>query len=144
MVVFNSPEASYQYDTGFPASIPGRGTSQPSSSARLTLPSSSTAATPPPTREIKKAAAAITENRIKLGSSSLYSYKVVDERPATTFIRQKSTPVTSTTVIKKAPQSKKAKKALPKYGATFVTTTTRAKKSPVVIAPAGVTKRLPR
>ena len=124
VVVFNSPEASYQYDTGFPSQ---------SSSSRLTIKpegdeeEEEEAEPPAASEQIKKASDALTENRIRI-TGDLYTYKVREERPATTFIRQKKTPVKSTTVIKKAPSpSASSKKPLPKYGATFVT---RSSKSP--------------
>ncbi len=118
MVVFNSPEASYQYDTGFPA---GTGAA---SNAKLTKESEESKEEE--TRDIRKAADAITENRIKLASKSLYSYKVIRPRDVVS-----SSPPRAFFVKQKAHSAPKA------------IAVTRTKQAPVVVSPYRVVKPAP-
>ena len=107
-MVFNSPDVSYQYDTGVAPGTPAPSSASSASSAfsskpaRLTLgaikkePEEAEAAAPVASvdpEDLKKATHAITENRIKLASKNLYSYKVIGARetgpPHAFFVRQK-------------------------------------------------------
>ncbi len=108
MVVFSSPEASYQYDTGAVSPVSTSTLSKLSNLGIIKEEEEEAAAATTTTKDLRKATDAITENRIKLASKSLYSYKVIrprEAKPATFFVQRKPGAATApaATHIRKAP-----------------------------------------